>query len=121
MSNYNSILQSNNTDLQAILNTINELPEAGGVDLPLITNEGSPDDLVSGKELIDSNGNIVTGTNPYEKAATDAEVNTQADLISQILTVLESKVGSNTIYIGSSVPTDDFGVNGDIYIVRGDA
>lgn len=30
MSNYNSTLQSNNTDLQAILNTINELPEANG-------------------------------------------------------------------------------------------
>lgn len=29
-NNYNSTLQSNNTDLQAILNTINELPEAGG-------------------------------------------------------------------------------------------
>ena len=29
-NNYNSILQTNNTDLQAILNTINELPEAGG-------------------------------------------------------------------------------------------
>ena len=29
MSNYNTTLQSNNTDLQAILNTINELPEAG--------------------------------------------------------------------------------------------
>lgn len=27
-NNYNSSLQSNNTDLQAILNTINELPEA---------------------------------------------------------------------------------------------
>ena len=30
--NYNSILQSNNTDLQAILTTINELPNAGGGD-----------------------------------------------------------------------------------------
>lgn len=30
MSNYNSTLQSNNTDLQAILNQINELPEATG-------------------------------------------------------------------------------------------
>lgn len=29
MSNYNSTLQNNNTDLQAILDTINELPEAG--------------------------------------------------------------------------------------------
>lgn len=30
MSNYNTQLQSNNTDLQAILESINELPEAGG-------------------------------------------------------------------------------------------
>ena len=30
--NYNSTLQTNNTDLQAILNTINELPNAGGSD-----------------------------------------------------------------------------------------
>ena len=33
-NNYNSTLQSNNTDLQAILNTINELPEASGVQAP---------------------------------------------------------------------------------------
>ena len=32
MSNYNTALQSNNTDLQAILDTINELPDAGGSD-----------------------------------------------------------------------------------------
>jgi hypothetical protein len=32
MPNYNSTLQSNNTDLQAILDTINELPSAGGSD-----------------------------------------------------------------------------------------
>lgn len=32
MANYNSTLQTNNTDLQAILNQINELPEAGGKD-----------------------------------------------------------------------------------------
>jgi hypothetical protein len=121
MSNYNTTLQSNNTDLQAILNTINELPETGGIELPSIANEGLPDDLVSGKELINSSGNIVIGTNPYEKVATDTEVNTQADLITQIMTALESKTGFNTIYIGSSIPTDDFGINGDIYVVRGNA
>ena len=38
MSNYNSTLQSNNTDLQAILNTINELPEAGNSD-PVLQNK----------------------------------------------------------------------------------
>ena len=31
-NNYNTTLQSNNTNLQAILNTINELPNAGGSD-----------------------------------------------------------------------------------------
>ena len=32
MPNYNSTLQSNNIDLQSILNTINDLPEAGGAE-----------------------------------------------------------------------------------------
>jgi hypothetical protein len=32
MSNYNSILQSNNIDLQTILDAVNELPDAGGSD-----------------------------------------------------------------------------------------
>lgn len=34
-NNYNTTLQSNNTDLQAILNTINELPEGGSGDITL--------------------------------------------------------------------------------------
>lgn len=34
----------------------------GGITLPELTNEGSASDLLSGKELIDSDGNIVTGT-----------------------------------------------------------
>ena len=37
MSNYNTTLQSNNTDLQAILNTINELPEAVEQATPVIS------------------------------------------------------------------------------------
>jgi hypothetical protein len=37
MSNYNSQLQSNNTDLQAILNTINELPSAESQATPAIS------------------------------------------------------------------------------------
>lgn len=61
MSNYNSNLQTNNTNLQSILDTINALPEAG-TDLPELTNQGTASDLLSGKELIDQDGNIVTGT-----------------------------------------------------------
>lgn len=58
---YKTDLQSNNIDLQSILDTINTLPEAG-VQLPTLTNEGSASDLLSGKQLIDSDGNVVTGT-----------------------------------------------------------
>ena len=33
-----------------------------GVELPTLSNEGSASDLLSGKQLIDQNGNVVTGT-----------------------------------------------------------
>lgn len=36
--------------------------DSGGVVLPDLTNEGAASDLLSGKQLIDSNGNIVEGT-----------------------------------------------------------
>ena len=58
-----SKLTNNTSFLQDILNTINNLPEAGGgTELPELTNEGSASDLLSGKQLIDSEGNVVTGT-----------------------------------------------------------
>lgn len=85
MLNYNSTLQSNNTDLQAILNQINELPEAGGVDLPTLTNEGSASDLLSGKQLIDGNGNKITGS-----FTIDTELAAQDNLISQIQAAVDS-------------------------------
>ena len=56
-----SPLKQNTTTIQNLLDTINSLPEAG-TDLPELTNEGSASDLLSGKQLIDSDGNIVTGT-----------------------------------------------------------
>ncbi|MEE1084286.1 MAG: hypothetical protein UH850_11235 [Paludibacteraceae bacterium] len=60
-----SPLKQNTITIQNLLNKINELPEAsGGVDLPELTNEGSASDLLSGKQLIDGDGNVVTGTIP---------------------------------------------------------
>jgi hypothetical protein len=56
-----SPLKQNTTTIQELLNTINSLPEAG-TELPELSNEGSASDLLSGKQLIDSDGNIVTGT-----------------------------------------------------------
>lgn len=51
----------------------------------------------------------------------DSELNTQDILIAQIISQLENKASYNTIYISSSEPTDDVGVNGDIYIVRSES
>ena len=58
---YNDILQNKNSRLSSILDTINNLPKAG-TDLPELTNEGTAADLLSGKQLINSEGEVVTGT-----------------------------------------------------------
>lgn len=58
-----SKLSTNTTSLQEILAAVNALPEAStGVELPELANPGSASDLLNGKELIDQEGNIVTGT-----------------------------------------------------------
>lgn len=122
MSNFNTNLQTNNTNLQSILDAINALPEAGSgdIELPSLTNEGTSADLLASKELIDQDGNIITGTMPNNGAISktmdgidvktisipagytsggsvsldstiDDEVDEQTDLISQITTALEGK------------------------------
>lgn len=58
---YNSELQLNNTNLQNILDVINNLPEAENVQLPTLENPGTASDLAEGKQLIDADGNVVTG------------------------------------------------------------
>ena len=47
-----------------IITTIEDLPEAseGEIELPTLNNAGSASDLLEGKQLIDSTGNIVEGT-----------------------------------------------------------
>lgn len=62
---YNSDLQSNNDDLQTILNIVNTLPDAddsGGVFLPELGDTAATSaDMVYGKVLYDDEGNPVTG------------------------------------------------------------
>ena len=66
MSNYNSTLQSNNTDLQAILNTINELPEAGTAietcTVKVNSNTSSYRFDTIGYTTVDSDGNLSAET-----------------------------------------------------------
>lgn len=89
MSSYNSNLQTNNTNLQSILDTINALPEAG-TDLPELTNPANASEVFLGKEVINQDGNTVTGT-----FTIDNEVNTQEDLLAELQTALNGKIGGS--------------------------
>lgn len=113
-------IKTNTTSLENILNKINNLPEASeGVELPELTNEGTSSDLLSGKQLIDQEGNVVTGSMPNNgtlsrtmdgintksitiptgytsggsvslDGAIDNEVTEQADLIAQIKNAVDN-------------------------------
>lgn len=86
---YNSNLQTNNTNLQSILDTINALPEAG-TDLPELTNPANASEVFLGKEVINQDGDTVTGT-----FTIDNEVNTQEDLLAELQTALAGKTGGS--------------------------
>lgn len=100
MSNYNKTLQSNNTDLQAILNTIKALPEGDEIKLPTLTNPGTADDLLLNKQLIDGDGNILEGIFTIEE-----ELTTQDSLIIQIQSAVDNlpDVGSGEPMLQSKV------------------
>lgn len=90
-------LNTNITNLRELLDKVNALPETNsGAELPKLSNEGIADDLVEGKELIDSTGSVITGTNPYEKVATDNAIAAEANLIAQIQTALKGKSSGAT-------------------------
>ena len=85
-----SPLQTNITNLQNLLEQVNALPEAGGVELPELQNEGSAEDLMLNKELIDADGNVITGT-----FSLDSELSTQDSLIAQIQIALRNKASAS--------------------------
>lgn len=114
---YNSKLKEHKSLLQEILEDVNALPEAGGIDLPTLTNEGTASDLLSGKQLIDSDGNVVEGTIPTQAAKTITPTTyNQTAVASSVYTTGAITVKGDSNLVGSNIISGKsiFGVAGTI-------
>lgn len=85
---------------------VNKVIYGGNTVIDLTGDTVTSDSLVEGATAHDKSGASITGTNPYEKTATDTEVTSQADLIAQIQTALEGKAAGGGG--GASVTIGDF-------------
>lgn len=88
---YNIDLQNNNIGLQEILETINNLPEAGGsgggIQLPNLPSPASASEIFKSKQAFDQEGNILVGT-----YSIDSELNTQEALLAELESLLHDKL-----------------------------
>lgn len=85
MSNFNTNLQTNNTDLQSILDIINTLPEAGSGGTDTSDATATAAEIFEGETAYTATGKV-TGTFTIEEELTEQE-----DLIFQIATLVEKK------------------------------
>lgn len=79
-----------------ISKTVEAVSGSGGVELPTLTNEAMAADMLSGKQLIDSDGNVVTGTMASVTQATPSITVSSGGLITASATQTEGKVAAGT-------------------------
>jgi hypothetical protein len=103
-----------NTSAEMTLNEmatkIGTITGGGGTDTSDAT--ATAEEIFAGETAYTADGKV-TGTFTIETELTE-----QNNLISQISTLITQKGNYNTLYVGSTIPTNDIGANGDIYIVR---
>lgn len=75
------------------------------------------DSLVTGYTAHGADGEIIEGANPYELEPTNAEVGTQASLISQIQTALQGKAAGGGSGLPTQEKTENVTVNGTVEVV----
>ena len=107
-------IKNNTTSLQNILNAVNNLPSVDNIELPELITPATEDEVFLNQEYIDANGVKRKGV-----FTIDAELDAQDDLIAQLQVLVAQKATFNTVYISTTVPTNDIGVDGDLCIVRG--
>lgn len=108
-----SKLDSNTAQLELLLEKVNALPPAGSGGTDTSDATAVAEEIFAGETAYVADGKI-TGT-----FTIDTEIATQDDLIAQLTALIATKVNYNTLYISTTEPTDDIGVDGDIYIVKG--
>ena len=81
-------------ELNAISDTLERLDEAPV--LPSLTNPGTAADLLSGKQLIDANGKVLTGTMPIVTQATPSISVSSAGLITASASQAEGHVAAGS-------------------------
>ena len=108
----NNELEGNNVDLQTILDTINNLPEAGSGGTDTSDATAVAEDIMSGKTAYVANGKI-TGS-----FTIDDEISAQDNLIAQLSAILDDKASANLDTSDATATAEDI-VSGKTAYVNG--